>query len=171
MRRAAWQRLLGAIEVVAACFLLAVALLTAGNVMLRDLGGPDIPDWYDGSRLLQSIALFWGIALATYYGSHICVDIVWEHLGRAGRRLLDVLATAITASLLIPMAWMVWEKVASTGTQGTNDLRLPLTWFYAVAALGITLAALLCVWRLVLLARGHGPELADTVASEPAERA
>jgi hypothetical protein len=25
--------------------------------------------------MLQGIAMFWGIALATYYGSHICVDV------------------------------------------------------------------------------------------------
>ena len=120
------RRLLIATEVVAAVFLLLIALLTAGNVMLRDFGGPSIPDWYDGSRMLQGIALFWVIALTTYYGSHMCVDIVWEHLRERGRRVLDVLATSVTAAFLIPTAWMVWQKVASTGTQGTSDMRLPL---------------------------------------------
>ena len=68
MRHAMGRRLLIATEVVAAVFLLLIALLTAGNVMLRDLGGRSIADWYDGSRMLQGIALFWGIALTTYYG-------------------------------------------------------------------------------------------------------
>lgn len=164
MRHGMGRRLLIATEVVAAVFLLLIALLTAGNVMLRDFGGPSIPDWYDGSRMLQGIALFWGIALTTYYGSHICVDIVWEHLSERGRRVLDVLATSVTAAFLIPTAWMVWQKVASTGTQGTSDLRLPLVWFYAVAALGMTVAAVLCVVRLALLARGQPPSVAQTAA-------
>lgn len=155
------RRLLVATEVVAASFLLLIALLTAGNVMLRDLFDYSIPDWYDGSRMLQAIALFWGIALTTYYGSHICVDIVWEHAGPRGRRFLDVVATAITAAFLVPCAWMVWGKVASTGTQGTMDLRLPLVWFYAMAAVGLTMAAALCVVRLVLIARGHRPSPFD----------
>lgn len=164
MRQGMGRRLLVVTEVVAAVFLLLIALLTAANVMLRDIGGPSLPDWYDGSRMLQGIALFWGIALTTYYGSHICVDMLWEYLHQRGRRALDVLATSVTAAFLIPTAWMVWEKVASTGTQGTNDLRLPLVWFYAAAALGMTVAAVLCVARLTLLARGHAPSMADAAA-------
>ncbi len=166
MRGAMGRRLLVVTEVVAAFFLLLIALLTAGNVMLRDFGGPSIPDWYDGSRMLQGIALFWGIALTTYYGSHICVDMLWEHLRDRGRRLLDVLATSITAAFLIPTAWMVWQKVLSTDTQGTSDMRLPLVWFYAVAALGMTVAAVLCVARLALLARGHAPSVSDVALPE-----
>ncbi|MGA0571305.1 TRAP transporter small permease [Variovorax sp. VNK109] len=145
------KKLLSATETVAAFFLLAIALLAAGNVLLRDLFSMSIPDWYDGSRLLQGIALFWGVALATYYGSHICVDIVWEHLKDNGRRALDVIATVVTLAFLAPLAWMVWVKVGNTGTQGTMDLRLPMVWFYAVAAVGMTVAALLCVVRIVRL--------------------
>jgi TRAP-type C4-dicarboxylate transport system permease small subunit len=147
------RRFLSVTETVAAAFLLLIALLTAGNVLLRDLLSVQIPDWYDGSRMIQGIALFWGVALATYYGSHISVDVLWEHLKPRGRRWLDLAATGITLAFLVPMAWMVWVKIAGTGTQGTMDLRLPLVWFYSVAALGITLAAALAALRLVLLAQ------------------
>lgn len=61
------RRVLAATETVAAVFLLLIALLTAGNVALRDLMSVQIPDWFDGSKLLMGIALFWGIALATYH--------------------------------------------------------------------------------------------------------
>jgi TRAP-type C4-dicarboxylate transport system permease small subunit len=145
------KRVLAATEIVAAFFLLAIALLTATNVLLRDLFSVQIPDWFDGARMLQGIALFWGIALTTFYGSHICVDILWEHLRPAARRWLDVLATAITLAFLAPMAWMIWIKVANTGTQGTMDLRLPLVWFYSIGAVGATVAALLAAVRLLLI--------------------
>ena len=78
------KRLLAMTENVAAFFLLAIALLTAGNVFLRDTFSATIPDWFDGTKLLQGIALFWGIAIATWRGGHISVDIVWEHLGPLG---------------------------------------------------------------------------------------
>ncbi|MES2974326.1 MAG: TRAP transporter small permease [Pseudomonadota bacterium] len=148
------KRLLSATETVAAFFLLLIALLAAGNVFLRDVFSLSIPDWYDGSRLLQGIALFWGFALATYYGSHICVDIVWEHLKPPGRRWLDLLATAITLAFLIPMAWMVWVKVGGTGTQGTSDMRMPIVWFYAFAAVGAVAGVLLGIVRMVRLWQG-----------------
>ncbi|MEJ7931337.1 TRAP transporter small permease [Ramlibacter sp. AN1015] len=149
------NRILAATEIVAAFFLLAIALLTAGNVLLRDVFSVQIPDWFDGARMLQGIALFWGVALTTYYGSHICVDLLWEHLGARGRRAIDLLATTVVLAFLAPMAWMVWVKVGSTGTQGTMDLRLPLVWFYGVAAVGAVLAALLAAVRIFFLATGR----------------
>lgn len=152
------NRLLSAIETTAALFLLAVALLTAGNVALRDLFSVQIPDWFDGSKLLLGIALFWGIALATWHGGHICVDIVWEHVGARSRRAIDVAAVVLTLCFLAPLAWMVWTKVLTTGTQATSDLRLPLAPFYAVAAVGAVVAALLAVARLVAMTRARSPD-------------
>ena len=153
-------RFLSAVETAAAVFLLLIALLTAGNVMLRDLLGIQIPDWFDGTKMLQAIALFWGIALATWHGTHICVDLLWEHLRAPGRRIVDLAATGVTAAALAPLAWMVWVKVLRTGTQATMDLRLPLTPFYAVAALGATVAVVLALARLVHLWRAK-PGAAD----------
>jgi TRAP-type C4-dicarboxylate transport system permease small subunit len=159
------RRVLAAIETLAAVFLLAIALLTAANVALRDLLAVQIPDWFDGSKLLMGIALFWGIALATYHASHICVDIVWEHLGRRGRRVLDVLAGVVTLAFLAPMAWMVWVKVLGSGTQATSDLRLPLVWFTSIAATGAVAAVVLAVLRLWLDLRGRA-----TLEDRPGDR-
>ena len=142
------KRLLSATETVAAVFLLVIALVTAGNVLLRDLFAIQIPDWFDGSKLIMGIALFWGMAIATYHAGHICVDVLWEHLGSANRRRLDLLAGTVTFAFLAPLAWMIWAKVATTGTQTTMDLRLPMVWFYGVAACGAVAAALLALRRL-----------------------
>ncbi|MCW5654448.1 TRAP transporter small permease [Hydrogenophaga sp.] len=149
------RRLFSAIETVAALFLLLIALLTAGNVLLRYAFSMQIPDWFDGTQMLQGIAMFWGIALATYYGTHIGVDIVWEHLGRPGRRRVDLFATVVTAAFLAPLAWMVWVKVGGTGSQGTMDLRLPLKWFYSAGAVGASVASLLALVRLWQLWQGR----------------
>ncbi len=162
------KRLVAATETVAAVFLLLIALLTALNVLVRDVFAWQIPDWFDGTKLLMAIALFWGIAVATYHAGHIAVDIVWEHLQRPGRRWLDMIAGVITLAFLAPMAWMVFAKVLASGTQATTDLRLPLMWFTIVAACGGVAAALLALARLLELLRGHDthddvakPEAAD----------
>lgn len=52
------KRELSLFETVAAAFLLAIALLTSGNVLLRETLGQQIPDWFDLSRQLQAIAMF-----------------------------------------------------------------------------------------------------------------
>ncbi|RYF71964.1 MAG: TRAP transporter small permease, partial [Comamonadaceae bacterium] len=97
-----------------------------------------------------------------YYGSHICVDLAWEHMGERGRRRLDLLATGLTLAFLLPLAWMVWVKVGGTGTQGTSDLRMPLVPFYAAAGIGATAAALLALVRLKLLWQRRTGELEPT---------
>ncbi len=145
---------LTAIETVAALALLTIAVLTASNVVVRGVFSWQIPDWFDGSKLLMAIALFWGIAVATYHGAHICVDIVWEHLGVRGKRWLDAVASLITFAFLLPMAYMVMNKVLAGGTQATTDLRLPLVWFTSVAAAGGIAAAVLALARLVNVVRG-----------------
>ncbi|HEV2610033.1 MAG TPA: TRAP transporter small permease subunit [Noviherbaspirillum sp.] len=151
------KRLLSATETIAAVFLLLIALLTSGNVILRDLFGQTVPDWFDGSRLLLGIAMFWGISIATYRAGHICVDAVWEMMNTTNRRRIDVLASLLTLAFLAPLAWMIWVKVGNTGTQATSDLRLPMIWFYAVAAAGAVVAALLAALRAFEVARGHDP--------------
>lgn len=158
------KRLLSATETVAAILLLCIALLTAGNVLLRDLLSVQIPDWFDGSKLLQGVALFWGFALATYYGSHICVDILWEHVSPRWQRVLDLLSTLLTGMFLACLAWMVWVKVGRTGSQATSDLRLSLVPFYAAAALGICAATVLAVLRLWRL--WHGQPIDDHPESD-----
>ncbi|MFZ5511903.1 MAG: TRAP transporter small permease [Pseudomonadota bacterium] len=148
------KRILSLTEGIAAFFLLLIALLTFFNVIARDVLGTQIPDWFDFSKYLQGIAIFWGIALATYRGSHISVDILWETVGQRGKRALDIVACTGLLALLLPMTWMIWSKLATTGTQTTSDLRIPLVYFLAVAAAGVSAAALLAAVRLARLARG-----------------
>lgn len=155
------NKILAFTESVAAFFLLLVAALTFSNVCIRYLFQTQIPDWFDLSKQFQAIAILWGIAITTYRGSHICVDIVWEHAGRAWRRRIDLFASAITLALLAPMAWMIWVMVGNMGSEATSDLRLPLRYFYAVAALGAVAAAILAAKRIMdLFARGDAQDAA-----------
>ena len=62
------NRFLRVSENLAALFLLLIALLVTVNVTLRYVLSIQIPDWFDFSRQLQAIAIFWGIAIATYRG-------------------------------------------------------------------------------------------------------
>lgn len=147
-------------ERLAGLFLLAVALLTFVMVILRKFFDAAIPDWYDFSRLIQGIAILWGLACACWRGSHIQVDLVWDWLAPANRRRLDLFAGAAVLVFMSAFAAMALE--AAWGLRAkhllTNDLRWPVWGFYAVAALGVVAATVATVGHLRHVARyGHGP--------------
>jgi TRAP-type C4-dicarboxylate transport system permease small subunit len=159
------DKILAFTESVAAFFLLLVAALTFSNVCVRYLFDTQIPDWFDLSKQFQAIAILWGIALTTYRGSHICVDILWEHAYGIWKRRIDLFATTTTLVLLAPMAWMIWVMVANMGTEATSDLRIPLRYFYAVAALGAVAAAILAAKRILRLYADSEARAADAAGT------
>ena len=156
------DKILSVTESVAAFFLLLVAALTFSNVCIRYLFATQIPDWFDLSKQFQAIAILWGIAITTYRGSHICVDILWEHSNRAWKRRIDLFATTTTLALLAPMAWMIWVMVGNMGSEATSDLRLPLRYFYSIAAVGAVAAAILAAKRVLRLYADRDAHTAGT---------
>lgn len=145
------------VELIAGLLLGAIAVLTFSAVMLRWLFNYGLPDAFDFSRLLLGTAMFWGIALAGFHNRHIQVDGFWELAPAWGKRVIDIFATTVTLAFMALFAWMLEGKVRSVlvSNEQTFDLRLPVWPFHAVAALGIALAAILLLLRLVRLLAGE----------------
>lgn len=151
------DRLIARIEVIAGLLLGLIALITFVAVMARWLFNIGIPDAFDFSRLLLGTAMFWGIALAGFRNRHIQVDGFWEMCGPRLRRGIDILATTATFGFMAVFAWMLRAKVLSVfaSSERTFDLRIEVWPFYAMAALGILLAAMLLGLRLYRLITGY----------------
>jgi TRAP-type transport system small permease protein len=150
------------VEKIAGSFLLAIAILTFGSVFLRYVFATQIPDWFDFSKLLQGIAIFWGIACICFRNEHIMVDLLWEKSNDDGKRRIDIAATVVLLIFLLLMAWMlgakVWQSVQST--QATSDLRIPIGPFHVAAWLGVVAAVITTAMRLVnVWRRSHQGEL------------
>jgi TRAP-type C4-dicarboxylate transport system permease small subunit len=156
------DRFVSYVERIAGIFLLAIAILTFGSVVLRYLFATQIPDWFDFSKLLQGIAIFWGIACVCYRNEHIMVDLVWEKSNDARRRMIDLLATSVLLIFLLLMTWMLGAKVLQSvqSTQATSDLRIPIGPFHVAAWLGVLAAAITTTMRLINVWRNsHQGEL------------
>lgn len=149
------DRVIDVTERAAGVFLAAIAALTFVSVILR-VFSLAIPDWYDISRLMLGVTIFWGIASTCYRNEHIQVDILWELVGPRGKRILDLIATLVLFGFLAAFAYMLVLKVQSGFRSGesTFDTRMPVWPFHFVAALGIFLATLLTLVRFVRLLRG-----------------
>ncbi len=156
------DKFVSVVEKIAGSFLLAIAILTFGSVFLRYVFSTQIPDWFDFSKLLQGIAIFWGIACICFRNEHIMVDLLWEKSNDDRKRYIDIAATTVLLIFLLLMAWMlgvkVWQSVQST--QATSDLRIPIGPFHVAAWLGVVAAVITTVMRLVnVWRRSHQGEL------------
>ncbi len=143
------DRFIDVIEVTAAGFLAVVALLVFVSVFLRYFFAWSIPDAYDFTRLLLGILIFWGMAVASYRGDHISVDMLWSVAPPRMKRAMDVFAALITLIAMAAFTWMFAEKVIGTREAhvGTFDLRQPVWIYYMIAWIGLAAAVVLMVAR------------------------
>ena len=164
------DRFIDLIEVTAAGFLAVVTMLVFVSVFLRYFFAWSIPDSYDFTRLLLGILIFWGMAVASYRGDHISVDLLWSAVPPRAKRALDVFSALLTLVAMAAFTWMFAVKVIGTRADnvGTFDLRQPVWVYYFVAWIGLASAVLLLVVRtarLVLwpekLARPSEPHTAE----------
>ena len=153
------NRLTELIDKTAGVFLGAIALVTFTVAVLRYVFNVTIPDWFNLVRMLQGIAIFWGIASTTYEERHISVDGLYEMSGPRARRAIDVFAAIASLVFLVALACMLVLKVRSTyeTNQQSADLGVPLWPFFLLASMGIWAGALLAILHLlrVLSGRGH----------------
>ncbi len=143
------DRFIDAIEVTAAGILAVVTLLTFVSVILRYFFSWAIPDSYDFTRLLLGILIFWGMAVASYRGDHITVDLLWGAMPPPVQRAMDVFAALVTLAGMLAFTWMFAEKVIDIRIAGTGtfDLRQPVWPYYFIAWVGLASAVLLLVLR------------------------
>jgi TRAP-type C4-dicarboxylate transport system permease small subunit len=147
------ERFIAFIELAAAGFLAVVTALTFVSVILRYFFAWAIPDSYDLTRLLLGIIIFWGIAVASYRGDHITVDLLWSVMPPWARRATDTFAALLTLIALGAFAWMFGEKVIDTYRDhvATFDLRQPVWVYYFVAWIGLASAIVLLILRTLRL--------------------
>ena len=153
-KRGLADRLINAIEWMAAIFVGIVAADIFISVVLRKFFNTSIPDSYDAGRLLLGVLIFWGIAATSYRGGHITVDLLWTSAGPRMKRFIDVFATLVLLFVVTVQTIMLFDKVAATYRDNvlTYDLNLPTWPLFAVAWAGDVCAVVLIAiraWRLV----------------------
>ncbi len=136
--------------VIGATALFAVMVLVFSAVILRYFG-IIVPDSYDLSRMLLGILIFWGIALAVAEDSMIKVDALHSIAGPRVRWLIGAFAAIVTAIVLGLLAWRAGVAVADAfdSKVSTNDMRLRLWPYYAVASVALFLSVAIALARMM----------------------
>ncbi len=145
------------IERAAGFFLGAVALLIFLSVVLRYGFSVNLPDAFDLSQYLQGVAIMWGLAVATYRGGHIVVDVLWELAGRSGKRAIDTFARFVTTAFFFLLALWLFLRLPDhiASRQVTTELGLPIWPFYLAAALGVLACLVVSLIALIQVAGGQ----------------
>src|SRR6201987_5676547 len=148
-KRNAMDYFIDSIELIAAAFVGIVAADIFISVMLRYFFNIQIPDAYDFGRLLLGILIFWGIAAASYRGTHITVDLIWSNVGPRWPRIIDVFATLVLLFVVSVQTYTLFDKVRGTYNDHvlTFDLHMPTWPFFAIAWAGDVSAVLLIAIR------------------------
>lgn len=146
------NKILGLVEAVASLALLGLMTLVCSSITSRWLFNLPFSDWFDFSRLLLGIAVFWGIAAACARDDHIRGDIVWNHLPLRLQHWVDAFGRVLILIFVAALIWKLFEKTADVHATGqeTAELRLKIWPFYGLAWLSTLLAGTVLVLQIWL---------------------
>ncbi len=161
------------LHLVAGAALVALALLTAANIVGRRFLGAPVPGSIELTEMGMILVVFLGFAYSEHRGDHVTIDLVYTKLGRRGRLVLDLFGQVLTLGLLVLLAWYVsaYAGRLSTTSQTTGVLGLPVAAFAYVAMVGLVAFGGAVLANLLLLVSGRrdlgsGPEdVADGMSS------
>lgn len=139
------------LDIVPAVLLAIMALLTSISVVSRYLFNHPVPDEYELSRLLLSVVICWGIAMAFRGNHHIYLDLFWGRMGRLGQEILGRIGAFISLLIVSGYSYMLLHKALDTmqSNNRTVELGVPVWGFQAAAWLGTVAAAVVLLGRVL----------------------
>ena len=117
-----------ALEAVMAAFLLAMALITAVDVVGRYFLNAPLPGGYEIVQYLMALSVFAALPLATRAEGHLTIGLFIDRLRGRPKRVHRVLMLSISAAVLMFLAWRMGVQAAalSRGQSASGSLGLPL---------------------------------------------
>jgi TRAP-type C4-dicarboxylate transport system permease small subunit len=124
--------------------LVAVALTTAADALLRYFLGRPLPGTFEATELVLAIIIFFGLPYTSLTDGHVAVDFVTSRLGPRTQHLIIAVNAAVCAILLgfiaLQMASLAAEYLAMRRT--TITMRFPVFPFAVPVTAAAGLAAL-----------------------------
>jgi TRAP-type C4-dicarboxylate transport system permease small subunit len=105
---------------------------------------------FDLTHFTVLIMTFLGLAYAGYYGAHVTIELLFQHLGPKTQRIMNRLINLLGCMIFLLIAWRTY--VYSLLVRDINDtsqlLEIPHFPFYWLAAAGSLLFALVMLFRV-----------------------
>jgi TRAP-type transport system small permease protein len=108
--------------------LLAVAIVSASDALLRDFLGRPLPGTFEATELVLAAIIFFGLPYASLADSHVSVDFLTGRLGPRTQHAIIAVNALICAGLFgVIMLQMTALAVEFLATQRTTiTMRIPI---------------------------------------------
>lgn len=150
--------------------ILASAVLISAEVAVRNLGISLTLHSFELTNFAFAAAVAFGFAYTTVRRAHIRIDVLYGHLPRPVRAILDVISTLALAGLAFGMAWHAWRVVrrsAELGARPNSTLDIPMAAPQGLWATGLSffalVAGIVALATIVRLVTGRLAEINRTV--------
>jgi len=128
-----------------AIFLIPLMIITAGDVVGRDIFNHPIPGTVELSQYMLAVFILLGLAYAQQVKAHVGVSLMTSRLPHQAQLILSIIATLLCLSISCILVWQGWvigieEKTVS------DMLRIPQVAFRLMVALA---AFLMCLELMI----------------------
>lgn len=151
------------------CGLLAgVALFAIMMLTFVDVGGRrffdySLPGALELTEILMVVVIFASLPLVSLRGEHVTFDSLDMLLPAGFRRVQQALVDLFCASMLLFLAWLMWDHAGKMAEYGdvTNRLRIPLYPFVYAMSVMCAMTALVHLLLSVRPVAHHHPGVED----------
>ena len=130
-------------------------LMTVADVVSRKFFNRPLTGVYELTLLMITVIVYLGFAHANDYKEHVVIDVLYEILPRAGKKIFSVIASLFNLALASVMCYAIYKYIprlyASGGT--TASLKIPLWPFAVVAVIGMIGLILSFIGDFILIFR------------------
>ena len=130
---------------VGACFLIPLMLITAVDVVSRDVFNHPIPGTVELSQYMLAVFILLGLAYTQQVKAHVAVSIFTSRLPHPAQFILNIITTLLSLFISSILAWQGW--VVGIEERTVSDmLRVPQYPFRLLVAVA---AFLMCLELLI----------------------
>jgi TRAP-type C4-dicarboxylate transport system permease small subunit len=126
-------------------FLIPLMIITAVDVVGRDVFNHPIPGTVELSQYMLAVFILLGLAYAQQMKAHVAVSIFTSHLNDRGQLILNIITTLLCLFISFIIAWQGW-MVGIEERAVSDMLRVPQYPFRLLVAIA---AFLLCLELLM----------------------
>lgn len=132
-------------------FVAAVALATGADVILRQTIGSPIRGLVDLTQLAMMYAVFMSIAYGFARRTHVAVTVLTELMSDQANRSLSVAWWLVATVLLAVLSYAAFDQAQLVFSYGdvSQNIRIPMMWYWLPVVSGLALAALGSLWAIV----------------------